>query len=36
METFDRVMDTNVRGAFLCSKAAMRGMLKERWGRMST
>ena len=34
METFDRVMDTNVRGAFLCSKAAMRGMLKERWGRM--
>jgi 3-oxoacyl-[acyl-carrier protein] reductase len=34
METFDRVMDTNVRGAFLCAKAAMRGMLKERWGRM--
>ena len=34
METFDRVMDTNVRGAFLCSKVAMRGMLKERWGRM--
>jgi 3-oxoacyl-[acyl-carrier protein] reductase len=27
-------MDTNVRGAFLCSKAAMRTMLKERWGRM--
>jgi 3-oxoacyl-[acyl-carrier protein] reductase len=34
METFDRVMDTNVRGAFLCAQAAMRGMLKERWGRM--
>ena len=34
METFDRVMDTNVRGAFLCARAAMRGMLKERWGRM--
>jgi 3-oxoacyl-[acyl-carrier protein] reductase len=34
METYDRVMDTNVRGAFLCAKVAMRGMLKERWGRM--
>ena len=34
METFDRVMNTNVRGAFLCAQAAMRGMLKERWGRM--
>jgi 3-oxoacyl-[acyl-carrier protein] reductase len=34
METYDRVMDTNVRGAFLCAQAAMRGMLKERWGRM--
>jgi 3-oxoacyl-[acyl-carrier protein] reductase len=34
IETFDRVMDTNVRGSFLCARAAMRGMLKERWGRM--
>jgi 3-oxoacyl-[acyl-carrier protein] reductase len=34
METYDRVMDTNVRGAFLCAKVAMRGMLKEKWGRM--
>ena len=34
METYDRVMDTNVRGAFLCARSAMRGMLKERWGRM--
>ena len=34
METYDRVMDTNVPGAFLCAKAAMRGMLRERWGRM--
>jgi 3-oxoacyl-[acyl-carrier protein] reductase len=33
-ETFDRVMNTNVRGSFLCARAAMRGMLKERWGRM--
>jgi 3-oxoacyl-[acyl-carrier protein] reductase len=34
METYDTVMDTNVKGAFLCSKAAMRGMLRERWGRI--
>jgi 3-oxoacyl-[acyl-carrier protein] reductase len=34
METFDRVMDTNVKGAFMCSQAAMRGMLRERWGRI--
>jgi 3-oxoacyl-[acyl-carrier protein] reductase len=34
METYDRVMDTNVKGAFLCSKAAMRGMLREKWGRL--
>jgi 3-oxoacyl-[acyl-carrier protein] reductase len=34
METFDRVMATNVRGSFLCARSAMRGMLRERWGRM--
>lgn len=34
MENFDRTMDTNVRGSFLCAKAAMRGMLRERWGRI--
>jgi 3-oxoacyl-[acyl-carrier protein] reductase len=34
METYTKVMDTNVKGAFLCSKAAMRGMLRERWGRI--
>lgn len=34
METYDRVMDTNVKGSFLCAKAAMRGMLKARWGRI--
>jgi 3-oxoacyl-[acyl-carrier protein] reductase len=27
-------MDTNVRGAFLCSRAAMRGMLRAKWGRI--
>jgi 3-oxoacyl-[acyl-carrier protein] reductase len=34
METYDRVMATNLRGAFLCCQAAMRGMLRERWGRI--
>jgi 3-oxoacyl-[acyl-carrier protein] reductase len=34
METYDRVMDTNVKGAFLCSQAALRGMLREKWGRI--
>lgn len=34
METYDRVMETNVKGAFLCAKAAMRGMLRARWGRI--
>jgi 3-oxoacyl-[acyl-carrier protein] reductase len=34
METYDRIMDTNVRGAFLASQAALRGMLRARWGRI--
>ena len=34
MDTYDKVMDTNVKGAFMCSQAAMRGMLRERWGRI--
>jgi 3-oxoacyl-[acyl-carrier protein] reductase len=34
METYATVMDTNVKGAFLCSQAAMRGMLREKWGRI--
>lgn len=33
-DVFDRVMATNVRGSFLCSQAALRGMLKARWGRI--
>jgi len=28
------VLDLNLRGAFLCTKAALRGMLKARWGRV--
>jgi 3-oxoacyl-[acyl-carrier protein] reductase len=34
METYDRTMNTNVRGSFLCAQAAMRGMLREKWGRI--
>jgi 3-oxoacyl-[acyl-carrier protein] reductase len=34
MATYDRTMTTNVRGAFLCSQAALRGMLRQKWGRM--
>ncbi|GER92080.1 hypothetical protein KDW_62420 [Dictyobacter vulcani] len=28
---FEHVMDTNLRAAFLCTKAALRGMMKARW-----
>ena len=34
VEAFDAVIATNLRSAFLCSKAAMRGMLRARWGRI--
>jgi 3-oxoacyl-[acyl-carrier protein] reductase len=34
VEAFDRVIDTNLRSVFLCTKAAMRGMLRARWGRI--
>lgn len=34
MEAFARTLDTNLRGAFLCSRAALRGMLRARWGRI--
>jgi 3-oxoacyl-[acyl-carrier protein] reductase len=33
-EDFDRVLATNLRSAFLCTKAALRGMLKAKWGRV--
>jgi 3-oxoacyl-[acyl-carrier protein] reductase len=33
-EEFDRTMAVNTRGAFLCSRAALRGMLRERFGRI--
>jgi 3-oxoacyl-[acyl-carrier protein] reductase len=33
-EDWDAVLDTNLKGAFLCAKAALRPMLKQRWGRI--
>ncbi len=33
-DEFDRVIATNLRSAFLCTKAALRGMLRARWGRI--
>lgn len=33
-EDWDSVLDTNLKGAFFCSKAAMRPMMKKRWGRI--
>jgi 3-oxoacyl-[acyl-carrier protein] reductase len=34
VEDWDRVLNVNLRGAFLCTKAAMRSMLRRRWGRV--
>ena len=31
---WDRVLDTNLKGAFLCCKAALRGMIAARFGRI--
>jgi 3-oxoacyl-[acyl-carrier protein] reductase len=31
---FDFVIQTNLRSAFLCTKAVLRGMMKARWGRI--
>ncbi|MDW7771920.1 MAG: 3-oxoacyl-[acyl-carrier-protein] reductase [Desulfobulbaceae bacterium] len=33
-EDWDSVLDTNLKGAFTCSKAVMKGMMKKRWGRI--
>lgn len=33
-ENFDDVINTNLKGAFLCMKLASRIMMKQRWGRM--
>jgi 3-oxoacyl-[acyl-carrier protein] reductase len=33
-EDWDMVLDTNLKGAFLCTKAAVRHMVRQRWGRI--
>ena len=33
-ESFDRVIAVNLRSAFLCTKAALRGMMRSRFGRI--
>jgi len=33
-EDWDEVINTNLRGAFLCTRAALRGMIRQRWGRI--
>ncbi len=33
-QAWDDVIETNLRGTFLASKAAVRGMIRERWGRI--
>ncbi len=34
VDEFDSVIATNLRSTFLCTKAALRGMLRARWGRV--
>ena len=33
-EDWDEVLNINLRGAFFCTRAALRGMLRQRWGRI--
>ena len=33
-DAWDQVMQTNLKSVYLCSRAAMRGMLRSRWGRI--
>ena len=33
-EDFDQVVETNLRSVFLCTRAAIRGMLRAKWGRV--
>lgn len=33
-EDWDQVINVNLKGAFLCSKSAIRAMMKSRWGRI--
>lgn len=34
MDVYEATMATNLRGAFICCQAALRGMLRARWGRI--
>ncbi len=34
VEDWDVVLDTNLRGAYLCTKAVLRGMVRQRYGRI--
>jgi 3-oxoacyl-[acyl-carrier protein] reductase len=34
IDVYEATMATNLRGAFLCCQAALRGMLRARWGRI--
>ena len=33
-EEFDEVLRTNLKGTYLCTRAALRGMVRARWGRI--
>ena len=33
-EQWDAVLNVNLKGAFLCTRAAIRGMMRKRWGRI--
>ena len=33
-EAWDEVIQTNLRSVYLCTRAAMRGMLRQKWGRI--
>lgn len=33
-EEFDEVLDTNLKGAYNCTRAVLRGMVRNRWGRI--
>jgi 3-oxoacyl-[acyl-carrier protein] reductase len=33
-DDFDSILRTNLRSAFLCTRASLRGMMKARWGRI--
>ena len=34
VDAWDEVIETNLRSVYLCSRAAMRGMLRLKWGRI--